>query len=284
MKYKIGIVGLGIMGGGIASNFLKKGYSIFVWNRTKSVTDAYVKKGATACLTPSDVAQKADIIFEVTANDKSSKKVWLGKRGILSGANTKKILLASATLSVGWVDKIIAKCNDSKFTFFDMALTGGRIGAESGNLTLLCGGNEAKLEKLKPTLKAISSKMLYFGPEGKGMRYKLILNFIQATHIVAFGQAMKIAKAYGMNIKTVGDALAERPGGVITSLAWRDYQVEPNPINFSIDWITKDLTYAKEMVKDLDVKLLNQVFSEYKKAVRNGFGKKDWASINTLKP
>lgn len=280
---KIGIVGLGIMGGGIASNFLKKGYTVFVWNRTKKVSDDYVRKGAVVCSTPAEVAQKADLIFEVTANDKSSKSVWTGKQGILSGANADKVLIASATLSIEWVDELIKQCKKSGFTFFDMALTGGRIGAESGALTLLCGGGEAILEELKPTLSAVATKILHFGSEGKGMRYKLILNFIQATHIVAFGQAMKIAKAYGMDTKKVGDALAERPGGVITALAWRDYQVEPNPINFSIEWITKDLTYAKKMVKDVDVKLLKEVLAEYKEAVKKGHAKKDWASINTLK-
>lgn len=280
---KIGIVGLGIMGGGIASNFLKKGYTVFVWNRTKKISDDYAKKGALVCSTPAEVTQKADLIFEVTANDKSSKSVWTGKQGILSGANADKVLIASATLSIEWVDELIKQCKKSGFTFIDMALTGGRVGAESGALTLLCGGDEATLEELKPTLSAVATKILHFGSEGKGMRYKLILNFIQATHIVVFGQAMKIAKAYGMDTKKVGDALAERPGGVITALAWRDFQVEPNPINFSIEWIAKDLTYAKKMVKDIDVKLLKEVLTEYKKAVKKGYAKKDWASINTLK-
>ncbi len=280
---KIGIVGLGIMGGGIASNFLKKGYAVFVWNRTKKVSDDFVKKGAIACSTPAEVAQKADIIFEVTANDRSSKSVWTGKQGILAGASSDKILIASATLSIDWVDELIKLCKKSGYTFFDMALTGGRIGAESGALTLLCGGDENVLEGLKPTLSAIATKVLYFGSEGKGMRYKLILNFIQATHIVAFGQAMKIAKAYDMDTKKVGDALADRPGGVITALAWRDYQIEPDPINFSIEWITKDLAYAKKMIKYLDIRLLKEVLSEYKKAVKKGYSKKDWASINTLK-
>lgn len=280
---KIGIVGLGIMGGGIAANFLKKGYTVYVWNRTKEVAEKYAGSGAVICSSPAEVVQKADIVFEVTANDKSSKSVWMGNEGILAGATTDKTLIASATLSIDWIDELIRLCKKSGFTFFDMALTGGRIGAESGALTLLCGGDEAKLEELKATLGAIATKILYFGSEGKGMRYKLILNFIQATHIVAFGQAMKIAKSYGMDTKKVGDALSERPGGVITALAWRDYQVEPNPINFSIEWITKDLTYAKKMVKDVDIKLLKEVLSEYKKAVKKGYAKKDWASINTLK-
>lgn len=279
---KIGIVGLGIMGRGMAANSLKNKYKVFVWNRTKATAKSLVSKGAIFCDSPKAVAANADIVFEITANDKSSKSVWNGKNGILTGATSKKILIVSATLSIAWTDELIKQCKKLKFNLLDIPLTGGRIGAETGNLTMLCGGQEKTLKKIKPVLKAIASKILYFGPEGHGMRFKLILNFLQAIHLIGFGQAMKIARASKMNMKKVGEALADRPGGVITSLAWRDYHVEPDPINFSIEWITKDLTYAKQFASNLNVSLLNNALSEYKRAMKKGFKDKDWASINTL--
>lgn len=279
---KIGVVGLGIMGSGIATNFLKKGHEVFVWNRNSSVAARFVEQGAVMCASPAVVAQKAEIVFEVTANDESSKQVWFSETGILAGASTETILVASATLSIQWVDELIKETVMRKFQFFDMALTGGRIGAETGTLTLLCGGDGELLKTIENDLASIATKVLYFGVAGQGMRYKLILNFIQATHIVAFGQALKIAQAYNMDLKKVGDALAERPGGVITNLAWRDYQTEPEPINFSIEWITKDLKYAKALTKDLDIALIDEVLAEYQKALENGFGKKDWARVTQL--
>ncbi|MFC1647271.1 NAD(P)-dependent oxidoreductase [Patescibacteria group bacterium] len=281
-SYKIGIVGLGIMGGGMADNFLKNGYDVYIWNRTKKVTDRFVKNGALKCETPKQVASKSDIVFEVTANDESSKSVWLGKKGILAGADKQKVLIISATVSIDWVDKLSLQCKKSGYTFFDMALTGGRIGAESGGLTLLCGGKKKILEKIKPTLKSIASKMFLFGPAGQGMRYKLILNFIQAVHMIGFGEAIKIAKAHNMNLEKVGDALVDKPGGAVTSMAWRDYRNDPDPINFAIKWITKDLTYAKKMAKKGNDNLLNYVLSDYKKAVKKGFSDRDWASISKL--
>ena len=117
-----------------------------------------LKKGATVCTAPSEVAQKADVVFEITANDKSSKQVWTGKKGILSGARKDSILVASATLSVQWIDKLIELCNKQKLTFMDVALTGGRVGAETGSLTLLCGGKTTTLKEIKPALEAIAKK------------------------------------------------------------------------------------------------------------------------------
>lgn len=279
---KIGVVGLGIMGRGIADNFLQKGYQVFVWNRTKTVSESFAVKGAVACGSPAEVAKNADVVFEVTANDASSQEVWLGATGILAGSREDSILIASATLSVEWIDTLIQACQKQHRQFFDMALTGGRVGAETGALTLLCGGDETVLNELRPTLAAIATKVSYFGAAGQGMRYKLILNFLQATHIVAFGEALKMAKAYNMNLQQVGDSLTERPGGVITQLAWRDYQKTPEPINFSIQWIAKDLSYAKKLAQDLSVPVLDEVLAEYQKALENGHAKQDWARVAQL--
>lgn len=279
---KIGIVGLGIMGRGIAHNFLKKKYQLFVWNRTKAVVDVFKNKRAVICSSPAEVAQKADIVFEITSHDQSSKKVWTGKSGILSAARPDSILVASATLSVKWVDNLAALCKKGKTKFMDIALTGGRVGAETGNLTLLCGGNESTLEEIKPTLQAISKKIYYFGAAGQGMRYKLILNFLQAVHVVGFGQAMKIAKTYNMDLKKVSEALVDRPGGISTQIAQKAYFENPPALTFSIENITKDLTYAKKLAKGLGLELLDKTHALYKKGVKKKMSQSDWTAINNI--
>lgn len=280
-KPRIGIVGLGIMGRGMADNFLKKGHEVFVWNRTSTVCKPFIKKGAVECDTPADVAREADIIFEVTANDVSSKNVWKGKHGILSGASNGKVLIASATLSVEWTDELVSLCKKRTVSFLDIPLTGGRAGAEAGTLTMLVGGAHQTLKKITPVLKAVAAKIYHFGPAGHGMRYKLILNYLQGTHIVAFGQAMNIAKKQGMDVRKVADALADRPGGVITEIARNTYFKDPDPITFSIEWITKDLSYAKKSSKGVNASVLDAVLKEYKKVVKK-HPQKDWASVNKL--
>lgn len=277
---KIAVIGVGIMGNGIATNFLKKGYAVTVWNRTREKLIDLENLGAKIATTPKEATQNADIIFEVSANDESSKVLWLGNDGILAGMDESKIAITSATLSVKWTDELAKLNSDKNYTFFDMPLTGGRLGAETGQLVLLVGGDEIKLEEIKHDLDAISIKLFYFGKAGSGMRYKLILNMVQGIHIVALGEALKVAKSSGLDIKKVGDALAERPGGTTTNLAWRDYQNEPNPINFSIEWITKDLNYAKQMADGIDTVLLDEVLEKYKKVLNSGLADSDWTAVN----
>src|SRR3989338_9242957 len=130
---KIAVIGTGIMGHGMAANFLKHGFEVTVWNRDKKKLKFLIQKGAIAADTPREAAAKADIVFEVTANDESSRSVWLGDDGILSGAHKNITLIVSCTFSVSWIEELARVCADRKITFFDMPLTGGRGGAEAGD-------------------------------------------------------------------------------------------------------------------------------------------------------
>jgi 3-hydroxyisobutyrate dehydrogenase-like beta-hydroxyacid dehydrogenase len=102
---------------------------------------------------------------------------------------------------------------------------------------------------------------------------------LQAIHVCALGEVLKIAEKSGMAVGAVGDALAERPGGTTTNLAWRDYQNDPYPINFSVRWLMKDLTYAKKLANALNVPFLNEALKKYSDAVERGAGDKDWTIV-----
>jgi 3-hydroxyisobutyrate dehydrogenase-like beta-hydroxyacid dehydrogenase len=275
---RIGIVGLGIMGQGMAENFLKNGYEVYVWNRHPDKADDL--KGARVCATPKELAESADIVFEITANDESSRQVWTADDGILAGARAEGVFIASATLSAAWTDELADVCARQGFTFFDMPLTGGRVAAESGNLTMLVGGDEAGLEELKPTLKAIAGKVFHFGPAGHGTRYKLLLNMLQAIHMVGYGEVMKMSEAAGMDIGKVAAGLQDRPGGAITTIAKDSYHNQPDPITFSVEWITKDLGYARQLADSLDTPLLDDVLAKYRAAMDDGKAQTDWSNIN----
>ncbi len=281
---KIAVIGLGIMGRGIADNYLKNGYEVYVWNRTPEKASSLVAKGAKLCRSPKEAANQADIIFEVTANDESSREVWMGKNGILENdfSNSLKMGISCATISIEWVDELADNCEQANLEFFDMPMTGGRMGAEAGELILLVGGDKQKFEQLKEDLKAIAKELKYFGTAGAGMRYKLLLNMLQGIHIAGLGEVLRLSKVMGLDEKLVGDALAERPGGTTTNLAWRDYQTEPDPINFSVQWINKDLNYAKQTADGVSHPLLDEVIRQYKNAIDQGFKDSDWTKINKL--
>lgn len=274
---KIAIIGTGIMGSGMADHFMKAGHEVYVWNRTKENAEKLLGLGAMWLETPKEATEQTEIVFEVTANDQSSRDVWLGDNGIIAGADSETILITSATLSVEWIDELIELTKEHKF--LDIPLTGGRNGAESGNLTMLVGGDEELYKSIKPILEAVAKTFHYFGQRGTGMRFKLLLNMLQAIHISGFAETIKIAEQQGLDLNAVGNALATRPGGAITQLAWNGYQEQPDPVMFSVNWLTKDLRYAKKFAGQAETPLLTEILRQYEEAIKNGKGEADWSIL-----
>lgn len=276
---RVAVLGLGIMGHGIADNFLKHGYGVAVWNRSPEKADGLVAQGARRAGSVADAMQGAELVFEVTANDESAREVWLGKGGIVAHANVEQTLITCATLSVAFVDELAKTTAEKGQAFFDMPMTGSRQGAESGTMVLLAGGAEPKLNALKPHLEKVASQVKYFGPAGSGMRMKLVLNCLQAVHLAGFGEAMRLAKSMGLDTQKAGEMLVEKPGGATTQLAWRDYQNHPEPINFAVELIAKDEAYALRNINPQLTPLITSTLASYQKAIAEGYAQDDWTIV-----
>ncbi len=288
-KKSIAVLGLGIMGNGIANNFLERDYEVNVWNRSLSKCDHLVALGAKAANSPREAAAEADVIFDVTANDESSRELFLDKdNGLFAFGTKNQIFVTCATLSIQCTDDLAKTAKQKGLTFFDMPMTGSRAGAESGNLTLFIGGDKDKFEELKSTLSAIASDLRYFGGTGSGMRFKLILNATMATHAFVFGEALNLSRAFGVDQNLAGQYLTEKPGGVVTNMAWNCFQEQPEQTQFAVKWMLKDLKYAKQMLLgSSDEYFLNPVYldisiARLQKAFDAGLGDEDWTIANKI--
>ncbi len=276
----VAVVGTGIMGRGMARNLLAAGHHVVVWNRTSARADELVAEGARRADSPAGAASRADVVFEVTADDSSSRAAWLGADGILAGARDGAVLVTAATLSTRWVEELGAENARRGRDFLDMPVTGGRTGAERGELVMLAGGDAATLSRVRDVLDAISRQVLHLGGVGAGIRFKLVLNALQAVHLAAFGEAMRLAEAAGLDPMVVGPALVERPGGVITGVAWESMRQAPEPITFSTAWAHKDLSYAASMAGTDAHPFLAAALEAFNAAVDAGEGDADWSVVN----
>jgi 3-hydroxyisobutyrate dehydrogenase len=281
---KIGIIGAGIMAAGMAQNFLKNGYEVTVWNRSperlKPLLDAGAKQGGT----PKSVAEGADIIIECVSDDDASRGVWLGNEGILAGATSDKVLIASSSLSLKWTDELAKLCQDKGYRFLDMPLTGSRAGSESGNLLLLTGGDKQVLESIRKDLEAISAEIFHFGAAGTGMRFKLILNSLIGIHMDAAAQARELATKAGIDPAVFSQALSDSrmgPASPSTKLVLDSVNWEPGHINFAVQWLEKDLRYAQEMAGayGYEFDLLDDAQADFAKAKQAGLSEADVTSI-----
>ncbi|HEY3622031.1 MAG TPA: NAD(P)-dependent oxidoreductase, partial [Roseiarcus sp.] len=204
---RVAILGLGIMGGGMAANWLAKGFELSVWNRTPAKAQALAGKGAKVAATPREAATGADFIFAMVADDDASRGVWLGVDGALAGAKSGAIGVESSTLTPDWVRELGRHAQAKGCGFLDAPVGGSRPAAESGELRFFVGGDPQTYEAARPALAAVGSRMDLLGPVGAGATWKLINNQLAATQIAAHAEALEVAKKAGFKNEQISDLI-----------------------------------------------------------------------------
>jgi len=281
---KIALLGTGIMGAGMAHNLLKAGYDLAVWNRTVAKTVPLVQAGASRANTPAGAATGADVIISIVGDDDASRRVWLGKDGVLAGQlRPNAIAIESTTISLGWVRALQASLAEAGLRFIDCPVTGGRAGAENGTLTLLVGAEAETLNEARPVLDAYSENMIHFGPAGSGTAYKLLYNLMGATQTVALAEGMLLAEKAGLDLDKVIEGLTT---GFVASPAvktFADLMAHNNHdfVIFSANWMRKDADYAVKMAAELGqaIPLSSLSAQIYQLALSKGLGEKNTSVV-----
>ena len=164
----ITVLGLGIMGSGIAHNILKAGYPLTVYNRTKEKAAPLIEAGAQWADSPALAAQHAEVVISMVGDDNASRATWLGENGALAALPTPAVAVECSTLSLDWTREWHAAAEARGVKSLEAPVTGSKLAAETGTLTLLVGGDADVLAKVRPALAAFSSNIVHFGPASSG--------------------------------------------------------------------------------------------------------------------
>jgi 3-hydroxyisobutyrate dehydrogenase len=280
---RVAVLGLGIMGRGIAANLLRKGFPTTVWNRTAARAEAFRVLGATVAGSPADAAQGAGVVIDVVTDVAASREVWTGPAGALGAMPPGSTAVECATLSVRWIRELSALAQARQVAFVDCPMTGSKEGADKGTLTLLIGAEETDLEKVRPVLEAFSARIFHFGPAGAGMTYKLINNLILAAQTVATGEGIALAASAGLRLPLVAEAI--QTGAMaspivktkLPSIIRQDF----SDTQFALRWMLKDLRYGLELARELGLRLpmLEKTCELYADAEVRGWGGQDFAAV-----
>src|SRR5258705_5749168 len=155
-KPSIALLGLGIMGSGMANRLLGAGFRLTIYNRTAEKAAPFVERGAKVAATPREAVTRANIIISMVADDSSSRSVWLGEQGALTHAAPGTVLIESSTLSLPWVKELAAAAAACDCELLDAPVTGSKAQAASGELNFLVGGSQTALEKARIALSVMS--------------------------------------------------------------------------------------------------------------------------------
>ncbi|WKA25757.1 NAD(P)-dependent oxidoreductase [Bradyrhizobium roseum] len=205
---KVGFIGLGRMGHGMAGRYLEAGFDVAVWNRSQAKAEDLIARGARWAGSPADAADGADAVVTMVADDEASRNVWLGKEGAAASMKAGSLVIECSTVSHQHVLDIARELRGRGLVYIDCPVTGLPQAAASGKLTLLVGAEPADLASAKPFLAPIGDVIRHFGAVGTGTVFKLINNLMGAVQIASLAEGVAMAEQAGLDMKLVAEALA----------------------------------------------------------------------------
>jgi 3-hydroxyisobutyrate dehydrogenase len=250
---KVGFIGLGRMGHGMAGRYLDAGFSVAVWNRSKAKAEDLIARGARWASSPADTADGADAVVTMVADDEASRAVWLGESGAAAKMKAGSFAIECSTVSHQHALDMARELRGRGLIYIDCPVTGLPQAAAAGKLTLLVGAEPADLVSAKPYLAPIGDVVRHFGAVGTGTVFKLINNLMGAVQIASLAEGVAMAEQAGLDMNLVAEALAT---GAVASpqvirhskrMVARDF----SGASFTTGLRHKDAAYAVKLAESL---------------------------------
>lgn len=240
---KVAFLGLGVMGFPMAGHLAKAGHTVTVYNRTFAKAQAWAQEfGGKAAATPREAAQGADIVFCCVGNDDDLRSVVLGADGAFAGMGKGTIFVDHTTASAEVARELYATGKEKGIGFVDAPVSGGQAGAVNGMLTVMCGGDQAHFDTIRPLALNFAQAVTLLGDSGAGQLCKMVNQICIAGLVQALSEGIAFGQAAGLDMKK---ALQ-----VISKGAAQSWQMENRgttmiddkfDFGFAVDWMRKDL-------------------------------------------
>lgn len=240
---RVAFLGLGVMGYPMAGHLARAGHTVCVYNRSADKAAQWVHQcGGTSAATPCEAARDADIVFCCVGNDDDLRQVVLGEAGALAGMKPDSILVDHTTASAAVARELYAAARTQGLHFMDAPVSGGQAGAENGQLTVFCGGEQVVFERVAPVMAAYAKACTHMGAAGCGQLAKMVNQICLAGLLQGLSEGIAFGQKAGLDMPAVMAALSKG--------AAQSWQMEHRSatmlegrfdFGFAVDWMRKDL-------------------------------------------
>ncbi|HLV77848.1 MAG TPA: 3-hydroxyisobutyrate dehydrogenase [Marinobacter sp.] len=251
---RITFIGLGNMGGPMASNLLKAGHKVTVFDLSREAVETLVAEGASTADTSIHAARNAECVITMLPAGKQVEAVYLGAGGLLAGLQPGTLVIDSSTIAPETARSVAGVATGKGLVFIDAPVSGGVAGARAGTLTFICGGEASAFERAKPILDAMGGNLFHAGPHGAGQVAKICNNMLLAILMTGTSEALALGAKNGLDPAVLSEIMKQSSGGnwalnvynpwpgvMDGAPASRDYQG-----GFLVNLMTKDLGLALE--------------------------------------
>src|SRR5690242_4435151 len=282
MIKKISYLGLGTMGAGMASNLLKGGYQLTVWDRTAAKCEPFARKEAHVAQTPADAVRDADLVMYSLSDVDAVEKVVFGEQGILSAIRAQQIALDMSTVLPATSLREQEAYEKRGVDFLDAPVFGSKNESAKARLWVLAAGKKEVFEKVKPVLEKLGQTVHYLGKNGNATAMKLVGNLMVALELEALAEGLVLARKAGLDLKTVMEVVkvADFRSPLLVAngdnILKRDFSTY-----FSLQLMLKDANLIQRFSQSLNspIPALRVVQKNLEDAVALGFGKENASAL-----
>jgi 3-hydroxyisobutyrate dehydrogenase len=279
---KVAVLGLGIMGSGMARQLLAAGFEVSVWNRSADKAVPLGEGGARVAATPAEAATGAAVVVAMLADDAVSRAVWTGEGGALAAMDAGTIVIESSTLTGGWVKELAGLATARGVGFLEAPVTGSRDQAAQGALRFLVGGDVDVLAAARSAFDAMGSAVVHLGPVGSAATVKLANNFLCGVQAASLAEAVALFERQGLDVEQAVAILTDgAPGSPIVKAVSRRMLDRAYDPHFLVPLMAKDLGYAGQTLAEAGITsaIADAARQRFLEADGAGHGRHDIAAI-----
>jgi 3-hydroxyisobutyrate dehydrogenase-like beta-hydroxyacid dehydrogenase len=287
MPERVGFIGVGRMGHGMAGNLLAKGFPLTVLgHRNRAPVADLVARGAREGTTARELAEGCAVVFLCVTGSPQVEALVYGEAGLLAGARPGFTLVDCSTSEPASTRRIAADLAARGAAMADAPVTRAPRDAEAGRLNSLVGASDTTVARIRPLLDAYSEAVFHFGPVGAGHTAKLVNNFITMGYCALIAEGMALCAAAGVDLRAMYQVLSRgaADSGALRKMipAFLEGDLTGHP--FALANALKDVTYAGALMADcgFDSRLVEAVRQTYAEAVAQGYGDRLMASLMEL--
>ncbi|MBT8415184.1 MAG: NAD(P)-dependent oxidoreductase [Boseongicola sp.] len=280
---KCAFLGLGVMGYPMAGHLAAAGHDVTVFNRTASKAEAWAQEhGGAMASTPAKAAEGADFVMACVGNDDDLRSVCLGDKGAFASMKAGAVFVDHTTVSAAVTRELYAAADGVNVSFVDAPISGGQAGAENGQLSIMCGGDQGAFDRAEPIMQSYSKICRRIGESGAGQMTKMCNQIAIAGLVQGLSEALHFADKAGLDGRAVVEVISQGAAGSWQMANRYETMLDDHfEHGFAVDWMRKDLgiclASADEIAASLPVTALVDQF--YKDVQKMGGGRWDTSSL-----
>lgn len=255
-KQRIGFIGVGLMGHGMAKNILEKGFPLTIMgNRNRAPVDDLVGRGAREVKSPREVAENSDILFICVTDSPTVEKIIRDADGVKAGAHKGLVVVDCSTANPVSTEALATELAGLGVDFADAPLGGTPAQAEVGQLTAMVGADPQVFRRIEPAISAWAGKVVHLGPVGIGHKMKLLNNFLSMGYAAIYAEALAIGQKVGVSIEVFDSVVRGSRMDCGFYQTFMGYALEGNRDShkFALANGAKDLRYVDAMANAAQV-------------------------------